>query len=314
VDKSIRKNEICIIGLPRCDYVFSSTRSCFIAYGFEESTLEMNILKDILKEKDVEAVEAGGSLSPAQNAFCAKICSKIIASQFCIVLLNNEETKDSEIPNANVNMEYGLMLGFNKYIIPFQRKNQKLPFNVAGLDTIKYTNTDFQRLAEEAIAQAIQVTKQELPIDVGLDAIIETFLLSKKTTVTNINELGERQVFELGRPFGFYLLNDFSGFTYIYLGNFTNLRPETIIWRVRLLNDLFSERIGTLPQRIKLGIASKEAIPLLVEFLSKMKIWLIVNSDEDKQQIETELNKKPIQFGFEVFSIAEVREEVTKYW
>ena len=43
MDKTIRRNEICVIGLPRCDFVFSSTRTCFIAYGFEESPLEMTI-------------------------------------------------------------------------------------------------------------------------------------------------------------------------------------------------------------------------------------------------------------------------------
>lgn len=141
MDKTIRRNEICAIGLPRCDFVFSSTRTCFIAYGFQESPLEMSILRWVLEEKGIQPVEASGALAPAQNAFCAKICSKIITSQFCAVLLNNEESGGREIPNANVNMEYGLMLGFNKYVIPFQRASQKLPFNVAGLDTIKYTNT-----------------------------------------------------------------------------------------------------------------------------------------------------------------------------
>jgi hypothetical protein len=41
--------------------------------------------------------------------------------------------KGAEIPNANVTMKYGLMLGFNKYVIPFQRASQQLPFNVSGL-------------------------------------------------------------------------------------------------------------------------------------------------------------------------------------
>ena len=136
MDKRIRRNEICIIGLPRCDFVFSSTRSCFIAYGFEESSLEMTILRRLLEERNIQPVEAGGTLAPGQNAFCSKICSKIIVAQFCAVLLNNEERVDIEIPNANVNMEYGLMLGFNKYVIPFQHSSQKLPFNVAGLDTM----------------------------------------------------------------------------------------------------------------------------------------------------------------------------------
>jgi Predicted nucleotide-binding protein containing TIR-like domain len=172
MDKTIRKNEICIIGLPRCDFVFSSTRSCFIAYGFRDSTLEMTILRHLLEQKGIVPVEAGGSLAPGQHAFCAKICSKIITSQFCIVLINNEETERGEIPNANVNMEYGLMVGFNKYIIPFQRASQTLPFNIAGLDTIKYNNQDFERLASTAIEQAIQETRQDapqtLPVDQGI--------------------------------------------------------------------------------------------------------------------------------------------------
>jgi hypothetical protein len=33
MDKTIRRNQICVVGLPRCDFVFSSTPTCFIAYG-----------------------------------------------------------------------------------------------------------------------------------------------------------------------------------------------------------------------------------------------------------------------------------------
>jgi len=138
MSENIRRNERCIVGLPRCDYVFNSNRSCFIAYGFKESKLETDILRSILTEKSIEVYEAGGDLEPGKNAFCTKICSKIITSQFCIVLLNQEHKEGISIPNANVNMEYGLMLGFNKYIIPFQREDEALPFNVSGLDTIKY--------------------------------------------------------------------------------------------------------------------------------------------------------------------------------
>ena len=67
MDITIRRNEECVIGLPKCDYVFSSTRSCFIAYGFEESTLEMTVLRNLLEKKGVQAIEAGGKImnSPA---------------------------------------------------------------------------------------------------------------------------------------------------------------------------------------------------------------------------------------------------------
>src|SRR5262249_5756964 len=148
MDKRIRRNELCVIGLPRCDFVFSSTITCFIGYGFTESALELTILKHLLSDRGIEPVEAGGMLAPAQNAFCAKICSKIITSQFCVILLNNDVRNNTEVPNANVSMEYGLMLGFNKYVIPFQQQAQKLPFNVAGLDTVKYTNETFEAKAK----------------------------------------------------------------------------------------------------------------------------------------------------------------------
>ena len=135
--------------MPRCDYVFSSTRNCFIGYSFKESTLETSILRNSLDRRGIEPVEAAGALAPGQNAFCAKICSKIIVSQFCIILINNDIVNGAEIPNANVNMEYGMMLGFNKFVIPFQRESQRLPFNVAGLDTVKYSAESFERKAAE---------------------------------------------------------------------------------------------------------------------------------------------------------------------
>lgn len=221
MDKTIRRNQICVVGLPRCDFVFSSTRTCFIAYGFKESPLEMDILRHLLEDRGIQPVEAGGSLAPGQNAFCAKICSKIITSQFCVVLINNEELDGREIPNANVNMEYGLMLGFNKYVIPFQRASQRLPFNVAGLDTVKYNDVDFQRLATDAIELAIRETQQDEPQPLPTDQGIGVFLLSKKAIVTPINTPGDRDLFQIGSPLGFNLLNDFTGMQHMFLGNFT---------------------------------------------------------------------------------------------
>ena len=217
MDKRIRRNEICIIGLPRCDFVFSSTRTCFIAYGFKESPLEMSVLRKLLEERTIQPVEAGGELAPAQSAFCAKICSKIITSQFCIVLINNDLVNGKEIPNANVNMEYGMMLGFNKYVIPFQKEGQSLPFNVSGLDTVKYDPTDFERLATHALDQAIEATRQEMFQPVMPDQILEVFLFTKKTVVTAINTEGDRSLYQTGAPLGFNLLNDFSGLNYVWL-------------------------------------------------------------------------------------------------
>lgn len=310
MDKTIRRNEICVIGLPRCDFVFSSTRTCFIAYGFQESPLEMTILRSLLDKRGIQAVEAGGMLAPAQNAYCAKICSKIIMSQFCIVLLNNEESNGIEIPNPNVNMEYGLMLGFNKYVIPFQRESQKLPFNVAGLDTIKYTDRNFERLAKDAIDQAIQETQQDTSPPIRPDQFLEAFLLTQKALITPLNTDGDRAIFQLGQPLGFNLLNDFSGLSYMYLGNFTMLRPEIIAWRVQMLAEILDGRRAALARRVEAGMATPEQAQMIEDVVARMHIWITVTTNEDKEKVEAALASTC--YAVRVFSVADIALELEK--
>jgi hypothetical protein len=312
MDKRIRINEICIIGQPRCDFVFSSTRNCFIAYGFRESTLEMTILRNLLNQRGLEPIEAGGSLAPGQNAFCAKICSKIIISQFCIVLLNNEVEGEREIPNANVNMEYGLMLGFNKYVIPFQKSQHNLPFNVAGLDTIKYTDQDIEQRAITAIDQAIIQTRQEIAPMIAPDQMIDVFLLSKKALVTQLINEGEKAIYQLGAPLGFNLLNDFSGLRYIYFGIFTALRPEIILWRLHMLKEILDGRRQTIPVRIQYGVATSQQGVLVEQLLDNLKIWIVVTSDDEKPALLESLRIGPIGYPVDVFSLNDVRSELTK--
>jgi len=307
MDKTIRRNEICIIGLPRCDFVFSSTRSCFIGYGFEESPLEMTILRRLLQDRGIQPAEAGGTLAPAQNAFCSKICSKIIAAQFCAVLLNNEQRGNAEIPNANVNMEYGLMLGFNKYVIPFQRSSQKLPFNVAGLDTIKYSDRDFERLAGSAVDQAVKETQQDTPPAYPPDQVLEVFLLTRKALITPLNTEGDRSLYQIGSPLGFALLNDFAGMHYIFLGNFCPLRPEVVLSRLGLLNEILDDRRATLPERVKAGIGTPKQAGVLEKILRELQIWIVVTSNEDKATIQASVRESIHSYTTEVFSIEDIR-------
>lgn len=310
MDKTIRRNEICVIGLPRCDFVFSSTRTCFIAYGYEESPFEMTIIRRLLEERGIQAVEAGGFLAPGQNAFCAKICSKIVVSQFCTILINNKVVGGQEIPNANVYTEYGMMLGFNKYIIPFQRASQKLPFNVAGLDTIKYSDRDFERLAADAIDQAIRETQQDLAPGITPDQIQAMFLLTKRALVTPINTPGDRDLYQFGAPLGFNLLNDFSGLNYMFFGNFTSIRPEVAIWRVKMLIDILEERRASLETRVKAGVVSDAQAHLLDEMLGRLQIWIVLTTSEDKQKVTEALAAS--RYRCDVFSLKNIAEELEK--
>jgi len=308
MDKRIRKNEICVVGLPRCDFVFSSTRNCFIGYGFSESALEMAILRNLLVQRGIEAVEAGGTLAPGQNAFCAKICSKIIVAQFCVILLNNDVKSGTEIPNANVNMEYGLMLGFNKYVIPFQRTSQQLPFNVAGLDTVKYTNEDFERKAANAIDIAINSTTQEFTPSLSPDQILEAFLLSKRLMLVPLTTEGDQNLFELGRALGFNLVMAFDGMKYAYFGNFTALRPEAVLWRLRTLEQIIQERLDSLPQRIKLGLANVDepTAAAIQTFMEKLQAFLLVTGEEDRRVLHEDLANKPTRWPCQVFALSDI--------
>ncbi len=312
MDKRIRRNEICVIGLPRCDFVFSSTRSCFIAYGFEQSTLEMTIIRKLLQEKGVQPEEAGGQLAPAQNAFCAKICSKIILSQFCIVLINNELRNGSEVPNSNVHMEYGLMLGFNKYVVPFQRADQSLPFNVAGLDTVKYTDRDFESKAISAIDQAIKQTQQDAAGIYSPDQILEVFLLNKKALVTSLDTEGDRNIYRLGSSLGFNLLNDFSGLNYIFFGNFTAFRPEIVVWRLKMLKEILDQRMASFDARVKAGIISPEQRELISSVVRNMRVWVVVTGEEDKKAVGSIMQRPSFGYGLEVFSISDIRSDLEK--
>lgn len=308
MDKRIRRNELCVIGLPRCDFVFSSTRSCFIGYGFAESSLEMTILKHLLSQRGIEPVEAAGALAPAQNAFCAKICSKIITSQFCIILLNNDIRDGIEVPNPNVNMEYGLMLGFNKYVIPFQREAQKLPFNVAGLDTVKYTNQNFEAKAAHAIDLAITATTPDAVPPIPPDQILEAFLLSQRVLVVSLNTEGDRILFELGRPLGFNMLMTFDGMQYLYFGNFTALRPEAVVWRLKTLQQIIIARFGSVGQRIQLGIAELDPsqVAAFKLFIEQLQIWVLVTGEDEKAKVQAAVGEETIVWPVKVFATSDI--------
>ena len=281
-----------------------------MAYGFKTSPLEMTIIRNLLTERGIQCEEAGGSLAPGQNAFCQKICSKIITSQFCIVLLNHDDENGKLVPNANVNMEYGLMLGFNKYLVPFQLETHTLPFNVAGLDTVKYDKSNFESKASGAIDVAIEKTRQDHADLTTPDQVIQLFLLSKRALYSPIDSEGEKNIFRMGSPFGFNLLHDFSGMTYIFFGNFTPLRPEMVIWRLQMLNELLAERMSSLKDRIELSLATPKQIELAENLFARMKVWLLVTSNEDRTIILDETKRITFFHRMEVFSIADVKEQL----
>jgi len=160
-------------------------------------------------------------------------------------------------------MEYGLMLGFNKYVIPFQREDQSLPFNIAALDTIKYNTRSFKALAEKAIREAIAKTSDKPKKSVELGDVMEIFLASRDVYLSGLVDDGEKNLFHMGNPLGFHLLNHFDGITYLYLGNFFDQRSNAVIYRIQTLEKLLHSRLLSIPARIKWALLRKNKLLLL---------------------------------------------------
>lgn len=114
----------------------------------------------------------------------------------------------------------------------------------------------------------------------------------------------------MGSPLGFHLLNDFSAMNYMYFGNFSSLRPELVVWRVKMLVEIVTKRTATLKDRVKVGIVSKKQAGLLEEVLERIQIWVAVTSKEDKATVATSLTG--LKFKLEVFSLEDIGADLAK--
>jgi hypothetical protein len=181
-------------------------------------------------------------------------------------------------------MEYGLMIGFNKYIIPFQHEHHQSPFNVAGLDTIKYTNTSFRAKAETAIDQAIsQTTQTREQRDVNPD--VGAYLLLHAWIVSPIDTPGDKVLYQLGAVCGFNLCLDFTGNRYMYFGNFATLRPSVIAWRIKKLVEIVDDRLSGLDYRVSAGIIPEQQKELFRYLRDELQIWILTRDEHDQKAV-----------------------------
>jgi hypothetical protein len=154
-------NERCFIRKEhKCGKIFGASKSCFIACPDEE---ELEPILELFSEKlakvGIETTIAVKERAYGQDIFCTKICGKIIESKFCVVILDDAIVDGKNIPNPNVYYEYGLMTALGKHIIPLQKEDLKLAFNIQSYDTIKYTFGNIATELDRAIKDAIKITE-----------------------------------------------------------------------------------------------------------------------------------------------------------
>lgn len=94
---------------------------------------------------------------------------------------------------------------------------------------------------------------------------------------------------------------------YLYFGNFTTLRPETVLWRLRTLEEIISERFGSMNHRAQLGIPIDENTKALMDiFLKNLEVWLLVTGDDDKAKVEEVLSQKSSIWPVQVFTLKDI--------
>jgi len=311
MDKIIRKNEKCFIGLPSCGYGFESAKLCFVACPSDDIyTLKIDAIKDIVEERQYECHIALKKIDPGNFVFCTKICSKIIQSQFCIALLDPSFSKEDkrEFANPNVHLEYGMMMSLNKHIIPLQNEKYKLPFNISPLDTIKYTESNFKMKVTEAIDQAIEKFSAEGvagPVPPGPEIFTYYNLHGYKISDVNLNFY--KYVYNLGSHLGFSLFNYKEKLKFV--GPFDYEDPKKAILLSKLLiNNLVSTYESLLAFNIE------EAKQGRYDYLrDNISIDIIVSPFFDKEDIKGRLNKiikDKYQYPISILYRKEVKEEV----
>jgi len=222
--RSLKVNENCFIRKEhKCGKIYGASKSCFIASSDEdELQLILGLISEKLSKVGIEAVIAVKERAYGQDIFCTKICGKIIESKFCIVILDDSKDNGKNIPNPNVYYEYGLMTSLEKHIIPLQKENMKLAFNIQSHDTIKYTSKNIAAELDRAIKDAIKIA------DLKVDEKSEVDQTSEKTIMRQLEISG----FEIKEPnwflyntiedTGFKGLGQYDKGFYVYLGKLDN--------------------------------------------------------------------------------------------
>jgi len=241
----------CIISNERHCKAHSVNENLVFVIGSASSDFEDDIhrIKEVMKEFNLNPYFATKEdREKGLDAFCDKICSKILQSRFCVVLANSPKNKlvttsfppEKQIktkfpnfpayekilyPSPNVWYEIGLAIGNGKRILPlFRKTSENLPFDVQHLDFDFFTS---QKILEEKLRKTIPLLLSE-PIrkmslmttreEIGLKG------LDKKNTFENFMEWMESKC-----PSDFYTNPKLGG------------TPDSIL--ICLIPDVYSENL-----------------------------------------------------------------------
>lgn len=302
--ESFNVNDQCFIRKEHeCGKIFGASKSCFIACPTDD---ELEPILELMSEKltkvGIEPIVAVKERAYGQDIFCTKICGKIIESRFCIVILDDTTMKEHKIPNPNVYYEYGLMTSLKKQIIPLQKEDLELAFNIQSYDTIKYSPKNIAIELERAIRDAIKLTEAQdkQPISIfpqdkgilrkfelaGFQEKDEKWVLSNVIDDTNFRGFGHHQ----------------KGF-YVYLGKIDTLNDmadylediSVVLYRTENKAIELEHRMSELIEKKKASDLEKEKTPAETFPISSL-MFMRSNAEDFEKQIDDTKSKLSLMY------------------
>ena len=264
--RPFKMNKMCFVRPDHeCGKVFGASKSCFIACPSDvELDPMLGLISEKLQKSHIEPIIAVKERAYGKDIFCTKICGKIIESKFCMVILDDAIKDRVNIPNPNVYFEYGMMTALKKYIIPLQKEELNLAFNIRSHDTIKYNSSNLVGELDRAIRDAILFTEDDEKKDPKIKkSMISTKGIIRDFEIAGFKPKGNEWFLNYAisdtkfRGFG----NDEKGF-YIYLGLIDSVEDcETYLDDINIILYRTEKQFGQLvesEEELKVNISKNE--------------------------------------------------------
>jgi hypothetical protein len=284
------QNESCIVGLPYCGHFFGSEPIVFMAVSdIGRYSDETGILAGLLQDNGLRPYLAPETVKQEKTEFCEKICSRIINSRFCIVFIDNDSRGSSD-----VHMLYGLMLAFNKIVVPLE-KNAAGRDGIRPLPSILYYPDNFMTVAQSVVGEAVvRASSAGIYEMLVRDRELQDYFIRRGLRILQVGGPVARAFYRIAYPLEFMIL---EGNDYVFFGSFEHFSYEEISSRTGLLIKGLSDikdRFETLYK----NTFSLQNMELAYRIWSRLRIEVIASQGMDIGKLASGFPRSAIPVEF----------------
>lgn len=269
-----------MLDLPYCGHFAGSEKNVFIAVPDKvKYEMEISTLNDLFMAKGLNVYVMPELSDHDKIMFCEQVCSKIISSRFCLVFTDKNLAR-----SADVHLSYGIMLAFDKIVIPLEKAVHEAE-KFAPLPAILYYPDNFHSIAQTIVEEALLKTSANGLL--GLlhsDEELQQYLLSRNLKPLPIENQFIKEFYRIAYPADFLIL---EGTDFVFLGAFESLHHEEAASRIRLLIK------GLTKMKSRFETVYKNTLPFeSMEFIyrvfSNIRIEVLVSGGIDIRKLLSE--------------------------